>query len=636
MEKIITVDKFFGLNESADGSTELKPGEASKIENFYITDEYNMCVRPGIVKSKHSDEQREYEAVIPVYEKDKLWLCCANYDQRAQDYINFYYEGKTAKEDENVEFEAEGWFYKLLAYGGDIISIWKNGEGVDRPVENSDGTKITVPKDWIACAYYDDISGGKVTHKLPYEPMVMSGSAPSGGGAPLEKLNILTPYFRVGFAGDGTSTNYVLPGNVDSILSVSVDDRATTISDIGTWNADTHVFTFNTAPDAQTEVTFRCKTNDTDLNASMNRFLRMKHHEYYNGATDTRIFFYGDGTNITYYTGVPAFGEGLYVPAGNELAVDFSDSAITGMIRHYSRLLVYKPDGVESIVYDTITLADGSMIPAFYLQPVSRAYGNDAMGQLQLVNNSPRSFTGQSIYEWRVSSSSYRDERYAKDISQKVSKTIAGADLRNVVAFDDDADQTYYVFLNDNEGTVLVNRYNLDCWTIYRSPITKNVSHAFTFSGKTMFIADMQIYMFDENARYDECRDPETGAEKAQIRAVYESGFLSFGADYKRKYSSKLWFSLLPQVASQMEITVKTDKRGEYTTKSIGYSLLDFSQVDFSNFSFDTYLAPKIKRVQMKVKKFVYYKLIFKVTKAGARATILSYDQQVRFASDAK
>ena len=632
MEKIITVDKFFGLNESADGSTELKPGEASKIENFYITDEFNMKTRPGIVKYEHSDADMRYDDAIPVYERKKLWLCCANYDQRAQDYTEFYSE-----DNEQHRFKMPGFFYKLLSYSGKVMSIWKNGSNnSDLTIQNEDGTAITVPAGWIACAYYD-IANEKVAHKLPYEPLVMTGSAPSGGGETLEKLNILTPYFRVGFAGDGTSKEYVLPGNVSEILSVEIGDEGTTaVSNIGSWNAGTHVFTFNTAPEEQAEVVFRCGTEDADLQAAMERFLKMKWHEYFNGATDTRIFFYGDGTNITYYTGVPAFGEGLYVPAGNELAVDFSDSAITGMIRHYSRLLVYKPDGVESIVYDTITLADGSMIPAFYLQPVSRAYGNDAMGQLQLVNNSPRSFTGQSIYEWRVSSSSYRDERYAKDISQKVAKTIAGADLSKVVAFDDDADQTYYVFLNDNDGTVLVNRYNLDCWTIYRSPITKNVSHALAFSGKTMFIADKQIYMFDKNARYDECRDPETRAEKAQIRAVYESGFLSFGADYKRKYSSKLWFSLLPQVASQMEITVKTDKRGEYTTKSIGYSLLDFSQVDFSNFSFDTYLAPKIKRVQMKVKKFVYYKLIFKVTKAGARATILSYDQQVRFASDAK
>lgn len=613
MEKIITVDKFFGLNESADGTTELKPGEASKIVNFYITDEYNMKSRPGIVAYPiQQPDDIEFKTAFPVYERDKLWLCCHNSDQ-SREYLDFNADGNV------VAFELEGYVRQVLAAEGQVTSLFTD-------MWDKNGPKDTDTV-WVKCMYFD-IANNQTQTVPPYEPLVMSGSAPSGGGAPLEKLNILTPRFRVGFAGDGTSKDYVLPGNVDSILFVSVDDRTTTISDIGTWDADTHTFTFKTAPEAQTEVVFRCVTHDPDLKQAMLRFLRMNRHEYFNGATDTRIFFYGDGTNITYYTGVPAFGDGLYVPAGNELAVDFSDSGITGMIRHYSRLLVFKPDGVEAITYEPMTLADGSVIPAFYLHPVSRAFGNDAMGQVCLVNNSPRTFTGRSIYEWRVSSSSYRDERYAKDISQKVASTIASADTRRIVAFDDNAAQTYYVFLNDKEGTVLVNRYNIDCWTIYRSDLTKNVSAAFAFDGKILFISEKKIYTFDENARYDE--------GKRAIEAVYESGFLSFGADYKRKYSSRLWLSLSPQVASQLDITVKTDKRGEYMTKTVGYSLLDFSMLDFSNFSFETYSAPKIRRVQMKVKKFVYYKLILKVSKEGARATILGYDQQVRFASDAK
>ena len=46
--KMFTVDKFLGINESADGLTELGMGEASAMENFFITDAYNLSVRPGI------------------------------------------------------------------------------------------------------------------------------------------------------------------------------------------------------------------------------------------------------------------------------------------------------------------------------------------------------------------------------------------------------------------------------------------------------------------------------------------------------------------------------------------------------------------------------------------------------------
>ena len=85
-----------------------------------------------------------------------------------------------------------------------------------------------------------------------------------------------------------------------------------------------------------------------------------------------------------------------------------------------------------------------------------------------------------------------------------------------------------------------------------------------------------------------------------------------------------------------MDITVKTDRRDEYLTKTAGLPLFSFSDIDFANFSFLTSRAPKIQRVKLKVKKFVYYKLIFTVNHPGARATVLGYDQGVRYASAVK
>ena len=45
--KIFAVNRFLGLNLSENGSTGLKLGEASKAENFYITDDYKLKTRPG-------------------------------------------------------------------------------------------------------------------------------------------------------------------------------------------------------------------------------------------------------------------------------------------------------------------------------------------------------------------------------------------------------------------------------------------------------------------------------------------------------------------------------------------------------------------------------------------------------------
>ena len=42
-KRMFTVDKFLGINEAADGYTELKMGEASKMVNWFVTDAFNIC-----------------------------------------------------------------------------------------------------------------------------------------------------------------------------------------------------------------------------------------------------------------------------------------------------------------------------------------------------------------------------------------------------------------------------------------------------------------------------------------------------------------------------------------------------------------------------------------------------------------
>ena len=42
--KVFTIKKFLGLNESNDGDTQLKLGEASVLKNFEITNDYLRLV----------------------------------------------------------------------------------------------------------------------------------------------------------------------------------------------------------------------------------------------------------------------------------------------------------------------------------------------------------------------------------------------------------------------------------------------------------------------------------------------------------------------------------------------------------------------------------------------------------------
>ena len=181
-----------------------------------------------------------------------------------------------------------------------------------------------------------------------------------------------------------------------------------------------------------------------------------------------------------------------------------------------------------------------------------------------------------------------------------------------------------------------MNRYALsgDIWCIYRAELCKNVTAAMKLGGEMVFTNGEDAFFFDEEASTDaECSE---GMGDTAIEALWESGFQDFGADFRRKYSSRIYVSMLPQSNCEMIITAQTDKRAEYIEKTLKTNMFSWPYANFVDWTFDTNTTPKIQKVQLKVKKFVYYKLVFKVTGFGKRATVLGYDQQVRFSSMAK
>lgn len=621
--KIFKVDKFLGINEAADSFTELKMGEASKMENFYITAEHNLKSRPGT---------KQIVRIVPQFDGDRIVAMWSGFIGGRECVALAYMVGEGTCKLSIYQKDAGGYTEIAGAAIDDLLQVgavklFSMGDSVYVFVYDSAAGAV------CSVRLYTDISGElsvSFEEDAAYIPLILTGGAPAGGGTMLERVNILVNQGYLEYSADGTAKDFVLPSDVWTVLSAAVDQQEAT----GTYNNQTHTFTFSTAPaKGINNVRFRAALS-TDAAEARIRFVSMPYCEAYNGATDTRLFFYGDGTNICYYTGAPAYGSGLYIPAGNEIAVDSSASAITGMVRHYTRLMAFKPDGAFTINYEPVTLDDGSVIAGFYVRPASRAIGNEMNGQIQTVENYPRTLCRGNLYEWRHSAAYYQDERYAKQISQRVCKTLAAADPKKIVTCDDDTAGIYYMFLNDDAGTVLVNNYRLDVWSVYTGEVFKNVRFAAFAFGDVLFSNDHVVYAFDAQNAYD--ASAEIGGEDTPIAAAWESGYMAFGADYKRKYSSYIWLSMLPEVGSNMDVTVSTDRREDYLVKNAGLPLFGFGSVDFSAFSFITSRIPKIQRIQLKVKKFVYYKLIFRLTHPGARATVLGYDQQIRYSSNVK
>ena len=579
--KVLQIQKFLGLNESKDGDTQLKVGEASKMENWQVTPQNHLKVRPGM-------------QLVKSFTGAVRGLWCG------------YVAGK-----ETILCAADGGVWEIAEVKrqlGTLTDAPTTFFGFNNKVYILNGHEYL---SWDGTGTVQTVEG--------YIPLVVTAASPKGGGTTLENVNRLTGKRRVRFSADGESTQYVLPeGELVSIDQIYVDGTLMSSSQV-TKDTTGGKVTFATAP--------QTGNNNVEIYYTAENTLRsqvtgMRYWEFFNGANDTRVFLYGDGTARALYCGITEAGvaSAEYFPDLYEMTVGDENTPITAMVKHYDRLLTFKPGSVYATEYSATTLADGAVSAGFYTIPLNREIGNEAPGQVRLVYNFPRSLYASALYDWKMTSSTVRDERNAKMVSERVRSTMQKADPSKVFIFDDDSKQEYYVFLNDTEGTALVHRYIEDAWYKYTNlPVVcacrkGDDTYFGTSTGK--------LALFDEMVHND------FGEE---IDCVWESGNMDFGSDYQRKHSSVLWVSLKPAAGARCTISARSDRKSEYAEKTVAAQVLKFSSVDFNHFSFNTNLSPHMRRIKLKVKKFVYYKLLISAVSIANDVTVLGVDMRVRF-----
>jgi hypothetical protein len=355
---------------------------------------------------------------------------------------------------------------------------------------------------------------------------------------------------------------------------------------------------------------------------------KMRFSELYNGANDTRVFLYGDGTNKTIYSGVE-FKSGQpsaeYFPDLFEATVGESNTPITALVRHYSRMMAFKTNSAWVMQYGSIGLADGRTTAAFYVLPVNRQFGNDAPGQVRLLENNPLTLDGNSVYQW-ISTSSTGNinsaENNARRVSDRVAATLESFRLAEVKTFNVKSQHEYW-FLQD--GKALILNYANDTWYFY---------DGLPFS--LLLEKDNEIYGFCDNGKVVHFDRAYRNDDGKNIVCYGETGSMDFSKDWVVKYSPMVFVAMKPESGARIEVTAESNRRSDYPSKLVSYGLATFSHVDFKHFSFGTNRKPQVKRVKMKVKKATFYKLVFKSNSASATATVLSADVQVRYAGTVK
>jgi hypothetical protein len=272
-----------------------------------------------------------------------------------------------------------------------------------------------------------------------------------------------------------------------------------------------------------------------------------------------------------------------------------------------------------------VTLETDATTAAFYVQPVNRQFGNEAMGQVKLLENNPLTLDVGNVYQWRSSSNSgyvTNNENNARRISDRVTTTLREFDLRKVKTFNIKHSHEYWFMYNKQ---ALILNYANDAWYLYKDltfdALLEVEQDTYGFSG------DGRVVHFSRQYRND---------DGEPIDCYAATGAMDFDKDWLLKYSPVIFVALQPESAARITVTAETNRRSDYPEKLVSYGLSTLGHVDFKHFSFGTNRKPQVKRVKMKIKKATFYRLIFKSNSASATATVIETDVQLRYAGNVK
>lgn len=599
---MMKIRSFLGLNENPDGDTTLKTGEMAEMRNFRITQDGHMQIRPGSRTVADLAEARRAMGGATA--------------------------GKTAM---------RGLWHGVVGSAGHTLCAW-GGYIWDVNVESGRCRSLGAAADGETSFFgfggkvyllngqeYKSWDGGSATGfetVTGYIPVVQTATTPGGNGTLLEPVNRLCGLRKVQFSPDGKADTFTLPErNISAVAMVCLNG----VSVPGyTPNLSAGTVKMASIPPAGTntlEIIYRKGTGDR---AAVEK---MRYAELFNGSTDTRVFLYGDGSNRCIYSGVEyttGRPSAEYFPDLYEVHVGESNTPVTALVRHYSRLMAFKTGSAWVIQYGTIGLADSTAAAAFYVQPVNRQFGNEAMGQVRLLENDPLTLDAGGIYQWKGAGYAYNSgaESNAKRLSDRVVRSLSGMDCKRIRTVNMKWDREYWFLF---EGKALILNYANDSWYLYEDlPFQMALE---VENEKYGFGDDGRVVHFSKAYRNDDGRD---------IDCYAATGAMDFDRDWLMKYSPMIFVALQPESGARIYVTVETNRRSGYPEKLVAYGIATFLHMDFNHFSFGTNRKPQVKRVRMKVKKATFYRLIFKSKSASATATVMETDVRLRYAGAVK
>jgi len=601
--KPLEIDKFLGYHNEPTGDTQLKIGESGNMVNYYVTKNWKL---------KKIEGYKELFATL---------------GKRIQG--QFY--GNVA-----------GSYYHLFASNGNIYTL-NNETGVyssigtltDAPTNFfAFGTKVYIQngveyKSWDGTTF-EDVAG--------YIPLIAINTPFGGGGTDAEQLNLLTGSKRQWFDGDNAQSTYQLrETNIDSVDEVYKDGVLQVITTDYTVNLVNGTITFVVNPQVgENNVTIQW----TKGTGSRSLVTGHRAEMLFGPGNDTRVFIFGNTLeqNRYRYTGITYDDEPTaeYFPSNNFSDQDSENFAITDMKRTQANYFIVLKENMSRYGrYDLLDDGVGGTITVFRTFDLNGVVGNVAFNQCQVLEQTLHSINRSSVHRW--DSTQVDDERNAPRISSKIRPDLEELDLTTAITHDWQERSEFWISVGKK---VFIYNYEL----LYKSEEDGN-RNVGTYSvlnladtPSSFIVINGVMYMGTEEGNIHKFDESYRDFNGVLINRRWEMNFYDFEANWLRKSMHRFWIQLKPGVRENLDITLVTNKGTETGTginSSIRYDILDFNDIDFDEFTFNTSQNPQPFRIKRKAKKFTNLKIVFDNTNT-AGATILNMTIKFTYQGESK
>lgn len=579
----IEISKFLGLNEAV-GDTEVNLGEATRQVNFRITQNYKPQKRSGYATLINTGGVKNIQGMwYGTLAAKKVLIFCNN--------------GKVYKYDMTTT-NTDTALADLIA-DGDVTQI---GTMTD--------AKTTIfffesKLYFLNGTEYKEYDGTTFQDVDPYIPTIAIGTPPAGGGTAFEPINLLTGKKKQEFLGDGATATFICAesGWDDDapIVTVGGVTKTKTTDYTVDKTAGTVTFTSST-PGDEVEVIIQW-TKVASGNADLVK--KNKYAMDFGPGNDTAIFLWGNPSqpNRRMWSGTL---KANYFPVINYTYVGTNETAITDIIPQYSRQVIFKQDSAYFSYAEWNDTADAWDYPVYDL---NEKVGNVAYGQAQLIKNNPVSLFAQSFWEWN--STAVEDERNANIISHKIKESLSDLDLSTAITFDYQKEKELWINVGDD-----VYVYNYGNGTFY----------AYDNIEASCFIDVDGVIYFGTGGTIERMCDVYSDNGTA-ITAQLELGFEDWGSLELRKNSREVYVSIVPESKTSLNLYYKTNRLNNFKeiSKEIKYSLMDFDNIDFDDFSFLTNRNPQSFRRKIRAKKYTHIQFMFENKELNEPCTIIGF-----------